>query len=445
MLRSIIWYSTISCFAAVGGCRFPDLPALDEDGNAVDAAPTDTAVDAEVDAPFPCQPDTIDCDEGTDVYTECSSEGIATLQMQCPLGCASDMEKCVDVDPSNGLATYLDMAATAPDLVLTGTSTINPYDGTILVGAVAVQVPNFTTDGIRVFVVRSLSVEGTVNVSRRYASPSLAFVSHGDVTVSGLLDISAQGAEGGAGGMWGGDQSAPNNCGGHWPMNDAGAGGGGGGEMGAMGGAAASESGAAGGPVMSFIEPLSGGCEGGTVQVGEYSFGGGGGGGLQITSRTAITISGSGVIDASGGGAAHRQQPGGFPIAGAGGGGGGNVLLEAPQVILDGPAVVVSTKGGGGAGASTSTSSSGSDGGYDASPAPGGTSPSQSHGGRGGTGADVPFAGQSAGCSGCEAGGGGGAAGMTMFRNLAGAIAPQNGAVVRSKSMSAQIRTRLVP
>ncbi|HUQ04089.1 MAG TPA: hypothetical protein VM261_16435 [Kofleriaceae bacterium] len=454
MMRSIsprvfrLSFVTVLLF---GACKFPELDPVEVDARTGTDGDVggDAMTDAEVDAPVACAPSTIDCDDATDVYTECSAQGVATFQMMCPLGCSTTAEKCVDIDPSNGLAMYLDMAATAPDLVLTGTSTINPDTGAILVGGTGVVVPTFTTaNDVRVFVVKSLSLQGTTSVLLDYETYAIAFVSHGDVSISGLFDISAQGSQGGAGAAWGFDQGSMRGCTGGYPAQlGPGAGGGGGAELGGRGGSTSSASGSSGGAVASYAEPLLGGCEGGGVigtQQSSQSVGGGGGGALQITSRTRIELSGSGVIDASGGGASHTPA-GGERLPGAGGGGGGNIVLEAPQVILDGANVVISTKGGGGAGASTSTTASGTDGGFDAARAPGGNSSISSHGGAGANGTQGPGAGLDAGCSGCQGGGGGGAAGLTVFRNIVGAIAPQNGAAVRSKQMTTTIRTRLVP
>lgn len=441
-LRFLLHSLLLAC-ALLGACKFPELPPLDETDATTDGPGSG---DAGPDATLACAPDSITCDAAQALYTECSSSGIVSFQMRCPLGCATGAAKCLDIDPSNGLAMYLDMAAEAPDLVMSGQIVINTSDGSILVGAIAAQVPTFlTTDGIRVFVVRSLTLDGVATVERRYTAAKLAFVSDRDVLIRGRLDISADGTQGGAGGNWGGDQSSKGACAGHWPAQSGpGAGGAGGGEPGAPGGPTSAHQGAAGGSTNVASEPLLGGCEGGSVLDGGNSVGGGGGGGLQITSRTQILLLDSGIIDASGGGAQHGAS-GGVRIAGAGGGAGGNVILEAPQVVLDGPSVVVSTKGGGGAGASSTVTSSGTDGGYDAPRAAGGTSSIQSHGGAGGNGTQPPGAGLNGGCSDCQGGGGGGAAGMTVFRNLAGAIAPQNGAAVRSKTTTTPIRTRQVP
>ena len=51
--------------------------------------------------------------------------GAVEQAIVCPLGCSTTAEKCLDVDPSNGLASYLDAAADGPTLHFTGASTIN--------------------------------------------------------------------------------------------------------------------------------------------------------------------------------------------------------------------------------------------------------------------------------------------------------------------------------
>lgn len=421
----------------VAACKFPELPAID----------VDAATDAPADAPPTCVPDTIVCDDALGVYTDCSIDGSVELQIRCSLGCDPNMEKCVDIDPSNGLATYLDMASAAPDLVLQGTTVIDTAAGTIFVDGESVVVPRFlAAGGIRVFAVRSLMISGTTTIVPDNGNPALAFVSDGDVVITGLLDVSANGSQGGPKAYWGGPLGGEWECAGGYSVDAVvgagGAGGAGGAQIGGDGGDGAPGQGAAGGTALVAVEPLRGGCEGGTATgVSAYGDGGGGGGALQITSRTRIELRTSGVIDASGGGA---RQPAGSRRAGGGGGAGGNVVLEAPQVILDGPGVVVSTKGGGGAGAGTSPASNGSDGGYDDAPAPGGTSEFQSHGGRGGTATSNPFPGEFAMGAGYEGGGGGGAVGTTLFRTTAGAIVPVNGAAIRSGSSVEPLRTRTI-
>jgi hypothetical protein len=89
------------------GCKFPYPGDVELDGADLDAL---TATDASADASPPCVADSVVCDDANGIYVDCSSTGTIEFQMTCPLGCASGQEKCVDIDPSNGVATYLDMA-----------------------------------------------------------------------------------------------------------------------------------------------------------------------------------------------------------------------------------------------------------------------------------------------------------------------------------------------
>lgn len=424
--------------AFTAGCKFPYPESID-----IDAA---TAVDATVDASIACVPDSIVCDDALGVYTDCSTDGIVELQLQCPLGCATDMEKCVDIDPSNGLAIYLDMALDPPDLLLEGTSVIDTEMGTIFVNGESVSPPRFLSGGIRVFVVRSMSITGNVTVVHDYASPALAFVSLGDVSITGTLDVSADLSSGGPSASWGGDQSGLAKCNAGWAMvapGGGGAGGAGGVDRGGDGGEGTESAGLDGGDALTPFVPFWGGCEGGTSFVGTGGgAGGGGGGALQIASRSRIELQGAGTIDASGGGG---QLTTGTRRPGSGGGAGGNILLEAPQIVLNGRSVVISTKGGAGSGAGTGPESNGADGGIDAAPAAGGNSTFQSHGGAGGTATAAPTEGFYAMGGTYEGGGGGGSAGMTGFATTAGTIVPVNGAAIRSKSTMTTLGTRYVP
>jgi hypothetical protein len=77
----------------------------------VDQQPIDARL---FDAAPACVADTIVCDDAQGVYTECDATGTVVRQMTCPLGCAPDVEKCLDIDPYNGLAMYLDMVEDPP-------------------------------------------------------------------------------------------------------------------------------------------------------------------------------------------------------------------------------------------------------------------------------------------------------------------------------------------
>ncbi len=418
-------------------------------------APT-TTVSATFDQ-LDCVPNVIECNDAMGVYTDCGPTGEVEVQMTCPLGCSTTSEQCVDVNPSNGLAMYLDMAAGGPDVVFTGSSTINTTTGVVLIGGESLSVPSFLIDNasspdVRVFVLASMSVTGTAKVT---GDPVVAFVVDGDVSISGTLDVSADGYTPGPGGNSGTSDFGQVCGGGSRSVGSSnpspGAGGGGGSNSGGAGGLAGDGTSLPGGYIRAGgLTPLTGGCSGGfTVEdpPTRVSSGGGGGGGLQIVSRTRITLQGAGKIDASGGGGRSKDIGGSStsPIGGGGGGSGGNVLLEAPQIVLDGSGVVISTKGGGGAAAGIgSAGHEGQDGGTGSAVAAGGTNGSLAAGGAGGTLGTSPQKGAD-GTGTNDGGGGGGSVGRARFLTTAGTIAPQNGAAIRSASSNAVLGTRLVP
>ena len=432
--------SLASWLAVVSACQFERPPNID---------PTDARdVDA-VDAPPPCTPSTTVCDDAAGVYTECDAAGAVVRQLTCPLGCATDTEQCLDIDPHNGLATYLDMVADPPDVVLAGPATIDPATGLVFDNGLSIPIPTFVTaGGVRVFVTNSLSVSGPLTVSPTSSlSHPIAVVSHGDIVIHALIDVSARLDRSGPGGWPGNDpqHSQSDDCIGR-PVfagpPSPGGGGGGGATAGAAGGAANAAAGGVPGVAQADFEPLHGGCAGGGSLVAGEAFGGGGGGGLQLSSRTAIRIESAGGINASGGGGVSA----GLSLGGTGGGSGGNILIEAPQVVLSGAAVVISTKGGGGGGASSSTAAGGpgGDGGLNAVPAAGGSSPVGDIGGRGAVdGAPEPGGDASGGNN--SGGGGGGAMGTVLFATRAGTIVPLGGAAVRGQRQDEALRTRHVP
>lgn len=440
---------------ALSGCTFPPLPDIGEDGGALDSNNDSDGVDASPDASAPCAPDSIVCDDASGIYVECSASGTVAVEIRCSLGCATGAEKCVEITPGNGLAPYVDMVRDRTDLpsvAFAGTSRIQAGDGVVFNGASTVIVPSYTVDlnRGRVFLFESLSISGTVKVPP--ATNALVLVADGEVVIDGLLDVSADGATHGPGALLSAEATT---CRGVSPAMAAGPtpGGGGGGRYrpGGRGGSdGGGELGATGGSQDpdTDLEPLRAGCEGGQVveQDFDYSSGGGAGGAVHIISRTRIRIIGSGIIDASGGGAGPSIAGGsGDGISGGGGGGsGGSIFLEAPEVILDGAAVVLSTKGGGGAAPSSVASAKGEDGGYSASPSAGGSASGQPTGGAGGLGATIPGDG-GAGTGASGGAGGGGASGITVIRTATGAINPQNGAAIRSGVFVNPLRTRQVP
>src|SRR5688572_28646615 len=82
---------------SVAACSFPEPPPIGGDGgdDVIDADPRIASTAAE-----PCGPASIVCDEATERYVDCGPTGVVELAMDCPLGCASGVEKCLDVRPS---------------------------------------------------------------------------------------------------------------------------------------------------------------------------------------------------------------------------------------------------------------------------------------------------------------------------------------------------------
>lgn len=424
------------CAIALHACGFEPPPPIADDGGAIDAAEPDALV-------LDCEPDTIVCDDAEGRYVECGSDGTSTRVIDCPLGCATTAEKCVDVAPSNGLAGYLDQArddATVRDVTFAGSSTIDTDSGVIMNGDIPLDIATSVTNGIRVYMFKNLSIQGTVKVT---GTMPIAFVADGNVEITGIIDVSADMYTSGPGGVTsgaciGGDIAGAQN-------NIPGGGGGGRFQPGGRGGNA--YNGASGGAAGAArpeptIEPLVGGCRGGEARYLVFPTpppnGGGGGGALQISATGRIELTATGKIDASGGG-------GSGPGPGPGGGAGGAVLLEAPIIVLDGPGVVISTKGGGGGGARGSTAAPGADGGTDPEPAAGGSLSGYAAGGAGGTEAAAPQDGGTGNATNTHGAGAGGSVGETRFNTQTASVMPDNGAAIRSRFTIGSVGTRLIP
>jgi hypothetical protein len=399
-----------------------------------------------------CTPSTTVC--SNDRYVECSPTGTIDFAMDCPLGCApAGVDKCLDVDPSNGLASYLDMAPGGPAITM-GNWTINTTTGVVAnEGGSAVTMPSALVNQpnspiqIRVYWLDSLTIPAAATVIVT-GDPALAFVVNRDVAIGGTLDVSGKGTSKGPGARTTGTCVGPD------VTDEFRRGGGGGGRntAGARGGnTSAGVLGGAGGnsAIGPTLVPLQGGCKGAIVtatSLGYGSPGGGGGGAVQIVSRTAVRItaggSAAGVVNASAGGGRA-----GFSAAlrgGAGGGGsGGGILLEAPLVLISGSGVVLATKGGGGGG--VGSLAHGADGGTGAAAAAGGVNSTNPAGGSGGTATSGPTVGANANATYDAGGGGGGAVGETRINTPTGTHAPQDGAVIRSYSSVGVLGTRHSP
>jgi hypothetical protein len=361
-------------------CRDPALPFCDLDGLIGGVPGACIAVDCTPGAFAACDEDralqcnaigdtyeTVDCERGCDpardgcrlcnanetvcvngVTATCDATGAVVSMEPCPLGCFESEPRCRDVQPSNGLALYLDMTSTGPDVVLTGDARFSTIDGDVFDGdGSTVTIPSFVIQAppggvpVRVFVVRSLVVENLafLGPQTQQVIPAVAVVAHGDIRITGTVDLSPAVPRVAPGSLITG---ACVGSGGDYDMLNgseytAGSGGGGGATAGGRGGNIDSlnAGGAAGVPTGSdTLEPLVGGCAGG----GDAS----GGGGLQLVSRSAVRIDAAGVINAAGeGGLAEQGVMGG-------GGSGGSVLIEAPVIVL-GTAAAIAANGGSGA------------------------------------------------------------------------------------------------
>lgn len=320
--------------------------------------------------PFGCNPDekrcaskpgpvctanqALRCDGMNLVRCNASGSGEASPK-PCSLGCDAANKRCYDMDPSNGLRTFLAQASSQPDINLGDSATINTDTGDVVVGGspIAVKSDTLVQSGaptIRALIMGSLTAKNVVVTGTN----AIAIVSSdkiiitGTFTASGYINASGRRAPGpGAfndGGCKGGFGGSVN----------AGVGGGGGGGFGSPGGSggygnnlSGTAPGGTGGTVTgnAWLVPLRGGCDGSSSN--------GGGGAIQFVSGTRITV--TGVIAANGNN-------------GGGGGSGGGILLEAPFVEV--PGRVIANGGSGvGIGANFGTEESAR---LDAMPAHGG-------------------------------------------------------------------------
>ena len=390
-----------------------------------------------------CTPNTTSCSGST--LTVCDSLGQIDSTSSCPLGCHSSGTHCNDVDPSNGLATYLDMSPSGGDVVLPDGSAIDTDTGGVrdnndtLVPIDTYEVVVSGGTNVRVLRVKSISIGDTI-VS---GTDALAIVSDGDITITGALDVggraiggvSVNGPGGGAisascsGRAWG-EVSGDDNIGG--------SGGGGFGTAGGNGGSTSTTTGGGHGlgTGSGDLIPLHGGCPGG---AGGPIPGGGAGGAVQLVSRTGIRLQANGETDASGGGGrwAYVTFPMGLASAGLGGGAGGGILLEAPLVVFASGTGVHANGGGGGC-----RGVPGGDGTLTTAAAPGATCSGDGDGGDGVSRAS-PFSQDGADdLTGDFQSGGGGGGGRGLIRINTSSYDAQTGAIVSPIEQVAALKFR---
>lgn len=394
-----VWFAAIllgGCSAITGNVTFetdtdagPAMDASVDAGGPTDSGPPDAAPDPDggtdagppVDA-GPCNVGDPLC-VGSDLG-ECGPSGeLINVVESCLLGCHPTEQRCNLIDPSNGLAGQLDMAAMdGADLAATTDSYVFDTDsGVVTANGTSVSVPStFFPAGpsrpvaVRVFRFQRLSAADTQIVG----SAAAVLVASGPLLFPGgqifLGQFGPTGAVPGAmppGSPCDGADAADTSV-------RAGAGGGGASQEGAQGGDGGSNVGAAGGARSGndAIEPLVGGCSGGRVVTACPAMSGGGA--VQLVSAERVQM--IGVVSAEGRSATSF---------GCGGGGGGSVLIEAPLVELGGTGF--NARGGrGGCSAVVSGSScpgaQGGAGGVDATTPPTAGASSAAGGGGGGGG-----------------------------------------------------------
>jgi hypothetical protein len=339
-------------------CRGDVEVRCNPDGTNYNLVTCERGCDAAADGCRLCDPGETACTNGK--VATCDASGAVMSAQSCPLGCFEDEPRCREIDPSNGLAMYLDMVATPPDLDLEN-ARIYADEGRIhdITNAVFIDnVPSFVVDAppngvqVRVFVVNSFKAT-QVDV---IASTAFALVARSNIEIRGSLTLSSSGARLSV--CQAGNGLITSTC----EYSSTGGGGGAFATNGAKGGdiVSISHAGGAGGIANGNerLVPLRGGCPGGRVAYGamvqDYLYGGGGGGALQLVSRTHVLIDGL-VSVAGGAGEATEYEidQGVYSYMTTGGGAGGGLLIEAPKVTLDVNARLDALGGDGGYGCAT--------------------------------------------------------------------------------------------
>jgi hypothetical protein len=368
--------------------------------------PTDTSTnipdityvpDVWPDAPLetPCTDGESLCDDDA---LELCADGVWQVSESCALGCHERQLRCLAFVPSNVPSEVAQLMETVTaELVVDSSVTLDTdkEDEAAAMLGEAVSYAVVEQDNgpeLCVLAMASLDIRPGATL-RAVGSRALVLLVSGEVSIAGTLDVGGYGNQPGAGGGDVGQSSvgSPEACAGGdgegEGYRDSGGGGGGHGGAGGFGGQAGSgedvaSRGAAGeAHGNDDLTPLRGGCGGGngSGSRGGDSSGGAGGGAVQVSSATAVRVTGIGGIAAGGGGGA-----GGRPShAGGGGGAGGAVLIEAPLVEIENN-VIIAANGGGGGGGGTNIEAGidGPDGGFSFVESPGGAA------GAGGTGSD---------------------------------------------------------
>lgn len=238
----------------------------------------------------------------------------------------------------------------------------------------------------------------------------LVLVSWTLATIAGVIDVSSNAGDPGAGSTAGGCVSASDGA-----DEASGAGGGAGGALGGAGGDGGDGNNvattAAGGTGADAVSPMFvlGGCPGAAGGNNTGGAGGNGGGAIAVIARDAIEVTGTIHAGGAGGGAAQGGKGGG-----GGGGSGGGIDLQAPSIVLGADAIVAANGGAGGGGSDNNDASQGQAGQLSDLAALGGAGEGKGKpGGNGGAG--TPSGGPGV-ASERGGGGGGGGAGFIFLR-----------------------------
>lgn len=366
-------------------------------------------------------------------------EGGVAIPETCPLGCA-DATRCAEMVPSNiepGLLSEgtRDLSITTVAVFDTSECAAMSVSSRVVRQGDGSEVCALILRDLRIAPEASLRITGT---------RPLVIAAAGEVTIDGLLDVSARGIERGPGGGAGGIPARPDGQGpaggrrGEFEgtYSDGGGGGGGGCGDGGRGGSGGDADGGEGGAGRTTtLEPLVGGSGGGlgpggarSAVSGNAGFGGGGGGAVQISARGAIRVRGRIFAGGGGGGAGGIDDRPMNWGAGGGGGAGGGILLESPVLeLLDGAALLASGGGGGSGGNGSTTPAPGQDGRSvpgRARGGPGGGTYGASGGDSGGGEDADALDGSSNDTGGANGGGGGGGVGCIVLRSASTAPLP---------------------
>lgn len=369
-----------------------------------------------------CVANTIACSADLASLDDCGSDGLVSQSDACAAGCAPGSpglspDRCKHITPA-WLPDVCTEPASNPDASL-GSATLDvAQDASCTGGVVEVNGTSFCIVRAAKITIGDLKVAGT---------RAIAFVADDELTVSGTLDISADGQTPGPGaGVLGAGAASLNN-------SYRGGGGAGFAQIGGAGGGneTGTEAGMAGGPSTERLTTARflGGATTTASQCGsgivaclnaiDFPGGGGGGGALLIACRGTVSV--TGTIDAGGGGGTGGGDH--YPAAGAvaqgggpGGGSGGFVAFQGAHVEITGK--LYANGGGGGAACSGDNcrGNPGSDGLRSKNGAPGGDSAGNSCGGGiGGSVSTAPGPGERTFAA-ASAGGGGGGGSIGRFQ-----------------------------